>query len=178
MSPDFPALWEKMCQSSFEMYESYLGLAGNPVHVVGRDDGSGAGSHLLSTKYASRKSSIAFNIASYSRQLLNECFVEGSKFENAEFYAPADLSRIPQKVALNATGDGAQALWKDESIVPVRGQIAWLIPQPELNYGVQYKNVNLLARRDGIVVQAAVRARWKGTTTQTSSRIGRRPRQW
>lgn len=29
------------------------------------------------------------------------------------------------------------ALWKDESIVPVRGQIAWLIP-----------------RRDGIVVQS------------------------
>jgi len=44
-------------------------------------------------------------------------------------------------------------LWKDESIVPVRGQIAWLIPQPEVNYGVMYKNVNILARRDGIVVQ-------------------------
>jgi hypothetical protein len=44
-------------------------------------------------------------------------------------------------------------LWKDESIVPVRGQIAWLIPQPEVNYGVQYKNVNILSRRDGIVVQ-------------------------
>ena len=45
------------------------------------------------------------------------------------------------------------SLWKDESIVPVRGQIAWLIPQPEVNYGVSYKNVNVLARRDGIVVQ-------------------------
>jgi len=35
----------------------------------------------------------------------------------------------------------------------VRGQIAWLIPQPEVNYGVFYKNVGVLARRDGIVVQ-------------------------
>ena len=56
-------------------------------------------------------------------------------------------------MVINATGYGARTLWKDESIVPVRGQIAWLIPQPEVNYGVQYKNVNILSRRDGIVVQ-------------------------
>ena len=46
-----------------------------------------------------------------------------------------------------------RALWADESIVPVRGQIAWLIPQPDVHYGVSYKNVDVLARRDGIVVQ-------------------------
>jgi glycine/D-amino acid oxidase-like deaminating enzyme len=54
---------------------------------------------------------------------------------------------------IHATGYGARELWRDESIVPVRGQIAWLIPQPEVNYGLSYKNVNVLARRDGIVVQ-------------------------
>lgn len=37
--------------------------------------------------------------------------------------------------------------------MPVRGQIAWLIPQPEVTYGVMYKGVYILARRDGIVVQ-------------------------
>jgi D-amino-acid oxidase len=37
--------------------------------------------------------------------------------------------------------------------VPVRGQIAWLVPQPEVNYGVFYKGVNTVSRRDGIVVQ-------------------------
>ena len=31
VSPDFPALWEKMCRYSFHTYESYLGMAGNPV---------------------------------------------------------------------------------------------------------------------------------------------------
>ncbi len=33
------------------------------------------------------------------------------------------------------------------------GQIAWLIPQPDVTYGVYYRNVNILARRYGIVVQ-------------------------
>src|SRR5580692_7208499 len=31
VSPDFAALWEKMCRSSFHMYESFLGMAGTPV---------------------------------------------------------------------------------------------------------------------------------------------------
>jgi hypothetical protein len=30
VAPDFPRLWEKMCRYSFHMYESYLGIAGNP----------------------------------------------------------------------------------------------------------------------------------------------------
>jgi D-amino-acid oxidase len=60
---------------------------------------------------------------------------------------------LKQKVVVNCTGYGARALWKDESIIPVRGQIAWLIPQPEVNYGLYYKHVSVLPRRDGIVVQ-------------------------
>src|ERR1043166_4339741 len=36
VSPDFPALWEKMCRYSFHTYESYLGMAGNPVEWTDR----------------------------------------------------------------------------------------------------------------------------------------------
>src|SRR6202451_453028 len=36
VSPDFPVLWEKMCRTSFHMYESYLGMAGNPVEYTDR----------------------------------------------------------------------------------------------------------------------------------------------
>ena len=35
----------------------------------------------------------------------------------------------------------------------MRGQIAWLIPQPEVDYGVIYDGVNVVPRRDGIVLQ-------------------------
>jgi D-amino-acid oxidase len=188
VSPDFPALWEKMCRYSFHTYESYLGVAGNPVEWTdrymlfdggpsaqparGRDDGLSfahyqnriadltprsqelpAGSHPFPTRFARRTSSLTFNIAAYSRQLVNDFLIEGGRIERTEFHSPSDLSQLPQNVLINATGYGARALWKDESIVPVRGQIAWLIPQPEVNYGVFYKNVHVLSRRDGIVVQ-------------------------
>jgi D-amino-acid oxidase len=110
-------------------------------------------SHPFPTRYADRTSSLTFNIADYSRQLVNDFLIEGGKLERMELHAPPDLNPLPQKVFINATGYGARALWKDESIVPVRGQIAWLIPQPEVNYGVFYKDVYVLGRRDGIVVQ-------------------------
>jgi glycine/D-amino acid oxidase-like deaminating enzyme len=36
VSPDFPALWERMCRTSFHTYESYLGMAGTPVEFTDR----------------------------------------------------------------------------------------------------------------------------------------------
>jgi len=64
-----------------------------------------------------------------------------------------DVSRLKENVVINCPGYGARALCRDESVVPVRGQIGWLIPQPEVNYGVYYDGVSVLSRRDGIVVQ-------------------------
>jgi len=104
-------------------------------------------------KETSRGTGLTFNIAAYTKQLMSEFFQAGGRMEHAEFHAPADLGRLREKVIVNATGYGARALWKDESVVPVRGQIAWLIPQAEVNYGVLYDNVMVLGRRDGIVVQ-------------------------
>jgi len=57
-------------------------------------------------------------------------------------------------VVINCTGYGARALLGDDTMVPVRGQIAWLIPQREFDYGVSYHGVNVVPRTDGIAVQA------------------------
>ena len=63
---------------------------------------------------------------------------------------------------VNCPGYGGRSLWKDESITPVRGQIAWLVPQPEVNYGLIYKDVNVVPRHDGIVIQAVEGGDLKG----------------
>jgi glycine/D-amino acid oxidase-like deaminating enzyme len=105
------------------------------------------------TKFVSRNTSMTFNVADYSRQLLNDFLVAGGAIETREFHTPVDLAMLPQRVIINSTGYAARQLWSDESIVPVRGQIAWLIPQEGVNYGINYGNLNVLARRDGIVIQ-------------------------
>lgn len=111
------------------------------------------GLHPFPTKYVRRSSSLTFNVADYSRQLMNDFLIAGGRIETREFRAPSEIAALPQPVVVNCTGYGARQLWSDESIVPIRGQIAWLIPQEGVHYGLFYKGVYVLARRDGIVVQ-------------------------
>jgi D-amino-acid oxidase len=111
------------------------------------------GSTPFPTRYVSRSSSMTFNVADYSRQLLTDFLIAGGKIETREFHSPQELTELPQKVIVNCPGYGGRALWNDESVVPVRGQIAWLIPQEGAYYGLNYKRLNVLARRDGIVLQ-------------------------
>jgi D-amino-acid oxidase len=190
-APGFAALWEEMARTSFAMYQSYLGVAGNPIEWTDRymlsditaeqaqamrhqSDPIGfaryesrlhditprpvempPGTHPFPTKYVRRTSSMTFNVAGYSRQLMTDFLIAGGKIEAMEFHAPSELGTLPQSVIINCTGYGARALWKDESITPVRGQIAWLIPQEDAHYGLGFGTLNVLARRDGIVIQSS-----------------------
>lgn len=190
-SPEFAAQWEAMARTSFAMYQSYLGMPGNPIEWTDRymlsdhEQGQGGGqmrqsevhdfahyqeriaditprsqelptgTHPFPTKYARRTTSLTFNVADYSRQLMNDFMIAGGTIETREFNSPQELAGLSQKVIINCTGYGARQLWSDESIVPVRGQIAWLIPQEGVHYGLNYKSLNVLARRDGIVIQPA-----------------------
>lgn len=94
-----------------------------------------------------------FNVAALGQQLMADFVREGGHIEMATFATPADFARLAQPVIVNCTGYGARALMQDDSLVPVRGQIAWLAPQPGVNYGVYYRSVSVLPRRDGMVVQ-------------------------
>jgi glycine/D-amino acid oxidase-like deaminating enzyme len=103
--------------------------------------------------YVDRSSSMMFNVADYGHTLMTDFLLAGGRFERREFHDPSELSGLKEKVVINCPGYAARALWRDESVTPVRGQIGWLIPQAQARYGVIYKGINVLARRDGIVVQ-------------------------
>ena len=96
---------------------------------------------------------MTFNVADYARQLESDFLAAGGRFEVADFQTPADLLKLKEHVLINCTGYGARALWKDDSITPVRGQIVWLTPQNGVHYGVYFHGMGIVARRDGIVVQ-------------------------
>jgi glycine/D-amino acid oxidase-like deaminating enzyme len=109
-----------------------------------------------------RSENMIFNISDYGHTLLDDFFIAGGQFEHADFQAPAQIAALRQRVVIDCTGYGARALWKDETITPVRGQIARLIPQPGVHYGLAYRHVYVVPRRDGIVVQAVEGGDMKG----------------
>lgn len=109
-----------------------------------------------------RSEIMVFNIADYGHTLMNDFFIAGGQFRRADFRAPAQIAALGKRVVINCTGYGARALWKDETLVPVRGQIARLIPQPEVRYGLVYRSVLTVPRRDGLVVQSFAGSEMKG----------------
>ena len=115
-----------------------------------------AGEHPFAAAYAARYTMLGFNIGALSRLLMDDFHRNGGELETRTFESPRQFAGLREKVIVNATGYGARQLLGDESLVPVRGQTARLIPQPEVTYGLYHlqKNVFVAPRRDGIVVQS------------------------
>jgi glycine/D-amino acid oxidase-like deaminating enzyme len=111
------------------------------------------GSHNLGARYLKRYSLMMFNLSAYTRMLMSDFLASGGKIVIEEFHSPADFTRIRERTLINATGYGSRALFGDQSLVPVRGQLARVIPEPQINYGLIYRDVAFVPRRDGLVFQ-------------------------
>jgi FAD dependent oxidoreductase len=111
------------------------------------------GQHTLGAHYLRRNTFMMFNLTAYARMLLADFHTNGGKIDIREFHSPADFGPLPEKTLINATGYGARGLFGDQSVTPVRGQLARMIPDATVNYGVYYKHVSFVPRRDGLVFQ-------------------------
>lgn len=121
--------------------------------LIPRSQNLGPGSHSLGARYLRRNTLMMFNLSAYARMLTADFLSNGGQIEIKEFHSPADFAQLRQKTLINATGYGSRALFNDQSITPVRGQLARMIPQPEINYGLFYKGASFVPRRDGLVFQ-------------------------
>lgn len=110
-------------------------------------------SHQFGARSLSRYTMMMFNLTAYARLLMSDFLANGGRIEIAEFRTPADLAHLRQRTLINATGYGARALFNDQSVIPVRGQLARMIPQTDVHYGLFYKDVAFIPRRDGSVFQ-------------------------
>jgi glycine/D-amino acid oxidase-like deaminating enzyme len=70
----------------------------------------------------------------FLRQLMRDIHLAGGRFAIRRFATPADVAALPEKLVFNCTGLGARELFGDTGLEPVRGQLAILLPQPEVRY--------------------------------------------
>ena len=62
-----------------------------------------------------------------------------------------ELAALAESVVFNCAGLGARALFADEGLVPVRGQLEVLLPQPEIDY-CYVSNGHMFPRNDGVIL--------------------------
>ena len=134
----------------------YPDLSADVPELHPRSVALSVGEHPFRVEHARRFTQLSFNISSYQRLLLEDFYREGGEIVQREFTSARQWAGLPEHTIVNCTGYGARALLGDNTITPVRGQTARLVPQSEVDYIVMYRGHNVIAvpRRDGILVQS------------------------
>lgn len=87
----------------------------------------------------------------YLSALLRDFFIAGGRVVVKEFRNRREIARLREQVVFNCTGLGSRELFDDEELIPVRGQLEVLLPQPELDY-CYLSSGYMFPRRDGVIL--------------------------
>src|SRR5688572_24327456 len=88
----------------------------------------------------------------YLRRMEADVRTHGAEILVRTFANAAEVQALPERVIFNCTGLGAGALFGDTEIMPARGQLAILLPQPEIDYNTIAREGYMFGRRDGVVL--------------------------
>jgi len=115
-----------------------------PNRVIHRDPANYFGVPIVR-----QYSSMMVETPIYLRALLRDFYNAGGRIVNREFRDRQEVMRLPEPVVFNCSGLGARALFGDEKLIPARGQLEVLMPQPEIDYGYIGAG-HMFPRSDGI----------------------------
>jgi glycine/D-amino acid oxidase-like deaminating enzyme len=91
--------------------------------------------------------------SAYLFALVEDFRLAGGRIVIRSFGDLREVLALPEPVVMNCTGLGARELFGDSELLPVKGQLSVLVPQPEVDYmtfgpGRLY----MMPRRDGILL--------------------------
>ncbi|HEX5708531.1 MAG TPA: FAD-dependent oxidoreductase [Pyrinomonadaceae bacterium] len=103
-------------------------------------------------KHVTQFSTMLIEPAVYMNALLRDYLIAGGRVVVRELRGREELASLPEPAVINCTGLGARALFGDEKLIPVRGQLEVLLPQTEIDYCYLSGPHYMFPRRDGIVL--------------------------
>jgi D-amino-acid oxidase len=110
------------------------------------------GSHPFGTKLVRQFDGMIVEPPIYLPAMLTDVRIAGGKVVVREMKSLDEVRGLPEKLVFNCTGLGAKALFGDEELTPIRGQLTFLLPQPEVTYATSYENTYMFSRRDGVLL--------------------------
>jgi D-amino-acid oxidase len=88
----------------------------------------------------------------YLAAMLDEIRLAGATVKMMEFRDRGEIQKLPEKLVFNCTGLGAKALFADEELTPLKGQLTILLPQREVQYATSLSDLYMFPRSDGILL--------------------------
>jgi D-amino-acid oxidase len=108
----------------------------------------------------------------YLGAVLRDFLLAGGKLVVRDFDKVDALLALSEPVVMNCTGIGARALFGDEELIPIKGQLVVLLPQPEIDYiTLSDRDLYMFPRRDGILLGGTFeRGQWNMDVNEEAKR--------
>ena len=120
--------------------------------------------HPFPFEHAIRFETMYVEVGRFLRQLVRDVQLAGGAIHVRNFAAPAEIAALPERLVFNCTGLGSHDLFGDTELHPVRGQLAILVPQPEIRYAYAGQAGYMFPRADGILLGGTFeRDQWDAT---------------
>jgi glycine/D-amino acid oxidase-like deaminating enzyme len=110
------------------------------------------GDHPFAARHVRRFTTLLVEPAIFLDALARDYLLRGGKIHVREFRSKDELMTLGERVIVNCSGLGSRALFGDEELVPIKGQLAVLLPQPEVDYIVLAADGYMFPRSDGILL--------------------------
>jgi len=168
-TPALRARFDRMLVASWRRFRSLIGprwgVAPRPIYEAegvesGLDDLPAglrpAPRSLASLPFAPARSgrvyqTLLIEAPVYLATLVEEVKRAGGVLERRTFSGPQELGQLPEAALVNCLGLGAGTLFADLMVIPIRGQLVHLRPQP-LPYLLDHPTGYLVPRTDALVV--------------------------
>lgn len=122
----------------------------NPYHPDARN--LTRAEHPFAVAHLVRFDTMYVEVGRFLRQLTRDVQLAGGRIEVRRFASSAEIERLPERLVFNCTGLGSRELFGDMGLEAVRGQMAILLPQPEIRYAFQGEAGYMFPRADGILL--------------------------
>lgn len=120
------------------------------------------GEHPFPTRFAVETPMMRFEPSIYLEALLSDFHRYGGRLVIRKLDTVHDVMALREPLIINCTGLGAKALFDDAELVPLKGQLTVVIPQPEVGYGTNGGvhistgtpgiGIHMKPRSDGIIL--------------------------
>jgi D-amino-acid oxidase len=109
--------------------------------------------HPFPVAHVRRSWSMLIEPPIYLNALLRDFVLFGGKLVIQEFSSLEAVLALKEPAVVNCTGLGAKALFHDEELTPIKGQLSILIPQPDVDYcTLGPDGLYMFPRCDGILL--------------------------
>lgn len=112
----------------------------------------GPGENPFDTPHAAIDATMIIEPPVYLNAILHDYRIAGGRVVPLEFSALEQVLALEEPVVINCTGLGAKALFGDDDLQPIKGQLTVLLPQPEIDYVMAQNGLYMFPRIDGILL--------------------------